>query len=69
MVAQHNLSAMNANRMLGVTQGSLTKSTEKAHDAGIKGKLVDKGGATVTFELEKPLEDGDKINIAVRQSL
>ncbi|MCI7791101.1 MAG: hypothetical protein MR531_10070, partial [Lachnospiraceae bacterium] len=29
MVVQHNLSAMNANRMLGITQGTLTKSTEK----------------------------------------
>ena len=29
MVVQHNLSAMNANRMLGITQGTLSKSTEK----------------------------------------
>ena len=29
MVVQHNISAMNANRMLGITQGSLSKSTEK----------------------------------------
>ena len=29
MVVQHNLSAMNANRMLGITTGSLAKSTEK----------------------------------------
>ena len=29
MVVQHNLSAMNANRNLGVTTGSLSKSTEK----------------------------------------
>ena len=29
MVVQHNLQAMNSNRMLGITQGSLSKSTEK----------------------------------------
>ena len=29
MVVQHNLTAMNSNRMLGVTQSSVTKSTEK----------------------------------------
>ena len=29
MVVQHNLQAMNSNRMLGITAGSLSKSTEK----------------------------------------
>ena len=29
MVVQHNMAAMNANRMLGVTGGTLSKSTEK----------------------------------------
>ena len=29
MVVQHNLQAMNSNRMLGITQGSLSKSTER----------------------------------------
>ena len=29
MVVQHNMSAMNANRNLGVTAGNLAKSTEK----------------------------------------
>ncbi len=29
MVVQHNLTAMNSNRMLGLTQSTLTKSTEK----------------------------------------
>ncbi len=29
MVVQHNLSAMNSNRMLGVTAGTVSKSTEK----------------------------------------
>ena len=29
MVVQHNLTAMNSNRMLGLTQGTLARSTEK----------------------------------------
>ena len=29
MVVQHNLQAMNSNRMLGITQGTLSGSTEK----------------------------------------
>ena len=29
MVVQHNLRAMNANRMLGITTGTLSKSSEK----------------------------------------
>ena len=29
MIVQHNMSAMNANRMLGITNSSLAKSTEK----------------------------------------
>ena len=29
MIVQHNITAMNANRMLGLTTGSLSKSTEK----------------------------------------
>ena len=29
MVVQHNLQAINANRMLGITQGTLSSSTEK----------------------------------------
>jgi len=29
MIVQHNLTAMNTNRQLGVTTGALAKSTEK----------------------------------------
>ena len=29
MVVQHNMQAMNANRMLGITTGAQAKSTEK----------------------------------------
>ena len=46
------------------TAGTSSEVKVNAHDAGIAGKLVDKGGKTATFELEKPLEDGDEITIA-----
>ena len=145
MVVQHNMQAMNANRMLGVTTGAQAKSTEKlssgykinraADDAagltisekmrrcsmectsvrapsavctadtpswalvdarsrpricflifsemvnpaassaarlilypeGIKGKLTDKGGGVSGFELDKALENGDKVTIGGKE--
>ena len=48
----------------GNTAGTSSEQKINAHDAGIKGKLVDKGGRQATFELEKALENGDTINIA-----
>lgn len=48
----------------GNTAGTSSEIKVNSHDAGIAGKLVDKGGKTATFALEKALEDGDKINIA-----
>ena len=48
----------------GNTLGTSSEKKVNAHDAGIEGKLVDKGGKTATFELEKALESGDEISIA-----
>ncbi len=48
----------------GNTLGTSSEKKVNAHDAGIEGKLVDKGGKTAIFELEKALEDGDEISIA-----
>ena len=48
----------------GNAEGTSSDIYVNAHDAGIKGKLVDNGGKTATFELEKALEDGDEITIA-----
>ena len=48
----------------GNTAGTSSEIKVNAHDAGIAGKLVDKGGKTATFALEKALEDGDEITIA-----
>ena len=48
----------------GNTLGTSSEKKVNAHDAGIEGKLVDKGGKTATFELEKALENGDEISIA-----
>ena len=49
-------------------KGGATKTqTVAAHDAGIKGKLTDKGGGVSTFEVDKPLQNGDKITIAGKE--
>ena len=47
--------------------GSTRTQTIAAHDAGIKGKLTDKGGGVTTFEVDKPLKNGDKITIAGKE--
>ncbi len=44
--------------------GATRTQTIAAHDAGIKGKLTDKGGGITSFEVDKPLKNGDKITIA-----
>lgn len=48
----------------GNTAGTSSQIKVNAHDAGIAGKLVDKGGKTATFTLDKALENGDEITIA-----
>ncbi len=47
--------------------GVTTTQTIPAHDAGINGKLTDKGGGVSSFELDKPLENGDKITIGGKE--
>ena len=44
--------------------GATRTQTIAAHDAGIKGKLTNKGGGITSFEVDKPLKNGDKITIA-----
>ncbi len=49
-------------------KGGATKTqTVAAHDAGLKGKLTDMGGGSTTFELEKALENGDKVTIGGKE--
>jgi len=51
----------------GNVNGTSSRQFVNAHDAGIDGKLVDKGGDTATFNLTKALEDGDKIKIGAEE--
>ena len=56
MVVQHNLSAMNANRMLGLTQASLAKSTEKL-SSGYKVNRAadDAAGLSISEKMRKQI--------------
>ena len=61
MVVQHNLSAMNANRMLGVTTGSLAKSTEKL-SSGYKVNRAadDAAGLAISEKMRKQIRGLDQ---------
>ena len=56
MVVQHNLRAMNSNRMLGLTQGSLNKSTEK-FSSGYKVNRAadDAAGLSISEKMRKQI--------------
>ncbi len=56
MVVQHNLSAMNANRMLGITQGTLSKSTEKlASGYKVNRAADDAAGLSISEKMRKQI--------------
>ncbi len=56
MVVQHNLSAMNSNRMLGITQGSLSKSTEKLSSGyKINRAADDAAGLAISEKMRKQI--------------
>ena len=61
MVVQHNLSAMNANRMLGLTQSSLSKSTEKL-SSGYKVNRAadDAAGLSISEKMRKQIRGLDQ---------
>ena len=61
MVVQHNISAMNANRMLGITQGSLSKSTEKL-SSGYKVNRAadDAAGLSISEKMRKQIRGLDQ---------
>ena len=61
MVVQHNLSAMNANRMLGNTTGSLAKSTEKL-SSGYKVNRAadDAAGLAISEKMRKQIRGLDQ---------
>ena len=56
MVVQHNLTAMNANRMLGVTTGQQAKSSEKlASGYRINRAADDAAGLTISEKMRKQI--------------
>ena len=56
MVVQHNLSAMNANRMLGITTGSLAKSTEKLSSGyKVNRAAEDAAGLAISEKMRKQI--------------
>ncbi len=61
MVVQHNISAMNANRMLGITTGSLAKSTEKL-SSGYKVNRAadDAAGLAISEKMRKQIRGLDQ---------
>ena len=56
MVVQHNLSAMNANRMLGVTQKTLSSSTEKLSSGYAINRAADNAaGLSISEKMRKQI--------------
>ena len=56
MVVQHNLQAMNANRMLGITQGTLSSSTEKLSSGyKINRAADDAAGLSISEKMRKQI--------------
>lgn len=56
MVVQHNLQAMNSNRMLNITQGSLSKSTEKLSSGyKINRAADDAAGLAISEKMRKQI--------------
>ena len=56
MIVQHNITAMNANRMLGLTTGSLSKSTEKLSSGyKINRAADDAAGLSISEKMRKQI--------------
>ena len=61
MVVQHNLQAMNANRMLGITQGSVASSTEKLSSGyRINRAADDAAGLSISEKMRKQIRGLDQ---------
>ena len=61
MIVQHNMSAMNANRMLGVTSSSLSKSTEKLSSGyRINRAADDAAGLSISEKMRKQIKGLDQ---------
>ena len=61
MVVQHNMQAMNANRMLNITTGSQAKSTEKLSSGyRINRAADDAAGLTISEKMRKQIRGLDQ---------
>ena len=61
MIVQHNITAMNANRMLGLTTGSLAKSTEKLSSGyRINRAADDAAGLSISEKMRKQIRGLDR---------
>ena len=61
MIVQHNITAMNANRMLGVTQGALSKSTEKLSSGYKINRAADNAaGLSISEKMRKQIRGLDQ---------
>ncbi len=61
MVVQHNLTAMNSNRMLGITQGTLAKSTEKLSSGyRVNRAADDAAGLAISEKMRKQIRGLDQ---------
>lgn len=61
MVVQHNLQAMNANRMLGITQGSVASNTEKLSSGyRINRAADDAAGLAISEKMRKQIRGLDQ---------
>ena len=61
MVVQHNLTAMNSNRMLGITQGAQAKSSEKLSSGyQINRAADDAAGLTISEKMRKQINGLDR---------
>jgi len=61
MVVQHNMQAMNANRMLGITTGAQAKSTEKLSSGyRINRAADDAAGLTISEKMRKQIRGLDQ---------
>ena len=61
MVVQHNLQAMNSNRMLGITQGTLSSSTEKLSSGyKINRAADDAAGLSISEKMRKQIRGLDQ---------
>ena len=61
MVVRHNLTAMNANRMLGITQGSQAKTSEKLSSGyRINRAADDAAGLSISEKMRKQIKGLDR---------